>query len=389
MPLTPKERVLRCINGQPVDKIPVHHIQFSAHAAKAIMGREVLVGGAYLQWKEMEALWRGPEAHAEFEARCEEDAVALAKACGHDILRLSYWRWPKHKKPLNKLDEYTFVFQDPGGEPYKMIYDPEQELFTCEDSTGSIPLNQEKPVTRESLLAEVLAEEAKTERYQPVKELPQLAGMYEKYADYILKVGAGTIGINMKSVEELMAVIDWPDLYARKLMARAKRLAMDIPAYAAAGMRATFAVLDFCSPNGPIVSPALWSQVVVPALKVFIDACHSHGIYYFHCSDGNFWPVADAMFLEAGVDGWAEVDKSSGMDLHELRQAYPEVTLIGNIRSQVLHHGTLQDVEREVMACIEEAHRSGRIIIGVSNMIMPGTPAENILHMLDLIEKNR
>ena len=37
-------------------------------------------------------MWEGEDAHREFDARCEEDAVAVAKACGHDVLRLGYWR---------------------------------------------------------------------------------------------------------------------------------------------------------------------------------------------------------------------------------------------------------------------------------------------------------
>src|SRR6516165_7120054 len=91
--MTPKERVLATINGRPVDRIAVHNIQFSAHAARCITGRDTYVGGEYLQWREMRAIWDGPAAHEEFLARSERDALAIAQACGHDILRLSYWRW--------------------------------------------------------------------------------------------------------------------------------------------------------------------------------------------------------------------------------------------------------------------------------------------------------
>ena len=110
---------------------------------------------------------------------------------------------------------------------------------------------------------------------------------------------------------------------------------------------------------------------------------------YFYTSDGNFWPVANMMFDEAGVDGWMETDRSAGMDLRALRTRFPNATIQGNIRVQVLHTGSKEDVTREVMDCLAAAHEMGGVIVGASNLIMPGTPSENIMTMLKLIEDNR
>ena len=95
------------------------------------------------------------------------------------------------------------------------------------------------------------------------------------------------------------------------------------------------------------------------------------------------------MFNTAGIDGWLETDRSAGMDLRRLRERFPKVTFQGNIRSQLLHAGTRDEVVRETMDCLETAHELGGVIVGVSNLIMPGTPPENILAMLETIEKNR
>ena len=112
-------------------------------------------------------------------------------------------------------------------------------------------------------------------------------------------------------------------------------------------------------------------------------------MHYFYPSEGNFWPVADDIFNVAGVDGWMETDRSAGMDLRLLRQRYPAVTFQGNIRSQVLHRGAADDVCREVLGCVEVAHELGGVIVGASNLIMPGTPPKNIFAMLRTIEENR
>ena len=55
--MTSKERVLATIEGRPVDRVPVGHISFSGHTAAIILGREAYVGGAFVQWKEMNALF--------------------------------------------------------------------------------------------------------------------------------------------------------------------------------------------------------------------------------------------------------------------------------------------------------------------------------------------
>ena len=41
------------------------------------------------------------------------------------------------------------------------------------------------------------------------------------------------------------------------------------------------------------------------------------------------------------------------------------------------------------MDCLDVAHELGGVIVGCSNMIMPGTPIENIHAMLDCIRENR
>lgn len=51
--------------------------------------------------------------------------------------------------------------------------------------------------------------------------------------------------------------------------------------------------------------------------------------------------------------------------------------------------GDAEDARRETMECLEAAHEMGGVVVGTSNMIMPGTPPENIHMMLRCIEDNR
>ena len=128
---------------------------------------------------------------------------------------------------------------------------------------------------------------------------------------------------------------------------------------------------------------------MLPRLRRFSEACHQHGLYYLFASDGNLWPVAEDLFSASGIDGYFEIDRRAGMDLHELRSCYPHLTLIGNISSHTLHRGTKEEILEETLSCIEEAKKSGNIIVGTSNYFMPGTPEENLKTMIETIEKYR
>jgi len=390
--MTSKERVLATIRGEPVDRVPVYHLQFSGHAASVILGREdVCIGGEHNQWLEMNAMWEGEDAHAEYVERTETDAVAITRACGMDLLRLGYWRWGE--KPTKKIDEWTFLFGDPDGDWYTLSYDPEIELFTRKTSKGDATESRSPvrwTITEGQLTERVRAAEERASGYTaPAGADARLKATIDKYPDYLVRHGGGTVAIDMGSPAELMAVALWPELYARLLMAQAHVHAANVPAMAEAALGVNISGCDFCSAQGPSVSPATYREVVIPALKLIVDACHERGMYYFYTSDGNFWPVAADLFEVAGVDGWLETDRSAGMDLRRLRERFPSVTFQGNIRVQVLHRGTRDDVVREVTDCLDVAHELGGVIVGASNLIMPGTPPENILAILETIEQNR
>ena len=395
--MTSKQRVLATIKGEPVDKVPVHHIQFSGHSASVILGRpNVCVGGGHVQWLEINALWESEDAHRAFEQRCTDDAIDLAMALGHDIIRTGYWRWGGRERPAKKLDERTFLFGDPGGDWMTVGYDPEIELLTVKHGKAGGPAqaashnDPRAELTEDELRRDVEAEEEAARSHVPRTQADaSLKATIEKYPGHIIRHGGGTVMIDMGSVRELMAVATWPGLIARRLMARAKRIAMDVPAMAAAGVEVNISGMDFCSRQGPCISPELFRDVVTPALKVIVDATHEHGMSYFYTSDGNFWPVAEQMFDAAGIDGWMETDKSAGMDLRLLRERFPRATIVGNIQSQVLHHGSKGDVVSEVMDCMDVAHELGGVIVGCSNLIMPGTLPGNIIAMMETIEKNR
>ena len=282
-----------------------------------------------------------------------------------------------------------------------MFYEPELELLTRVEGRGrgGHPIGRlaaDPEITEEGLRAMITEEERRLESGKGDRpldvasmRLSELKASIERYPEYLLRHGGGTVSVDMQSVAELSAVALWPDLFARLLTTRAQVIAQEVPGLAAAGLEVNLSGHDFCTERGPSISPETYRKVVIPGLKIIADACHENDMYYFYTSDGHFWPVAADVFETAGVDGWFETDRSSGMELRPLRERFPNVVFQGTIRSQVLHRGTRDDVLRETMECLEAAHDLGGIIVGASNLIMPGSPPENITTMLETIEANR
>lgn len=382
--MLPKERVRATFERRPVDKVAVAHLGFASETASMILGREAYVGGGIQQWREACALWEGEDAHQEFLERSRRDAFELAVATGQDLVRMGYWRMPA--RPTRRPDENAFLYGDPEDEYRVYRFDADTELYS---------IVEQRPPERgipdyEALEAAVAKHEAALDEFQPTEAT--FAGtrrLIEQYGrEHTVRTDAGYIGLPYDAIW-LEATVLRPDLIGRFLDTWAERLVRSVPHLAAVGAQYVFGGGDFASNTGTFYSPRVFRELMLPRLKRMTDACHAHGLPYLFASDGCLWPVADDLFGAAGVDGYYEIDRRAGMDLQELRERYPHLTLVGNLSSHTLHKGTPQEVADEVASCIETARRHGGIMVGLSNYALPGTPPENVQAMLDAVERLR
>lgn len=187
----------------------------------------------------------------------------------------------------------------------------------------------------------------------------------------------------------LRAIVLKPSLVSRLLDVQAEMAVRSMKPLREIGAKLIFGGGDLASNDGPFYSPESFRELMLPRIKRIAEACHEQGMLYLFASDGNLWPIADDLFGESGVDGYYEIDRRAGMDLGRLRARFPELTLLGNISSHTVHEGSPKGVISETRSCIEEAKRNGGIIVGVSNIVTPSTPIENIRAMLRTIMEFR
>ena len=86
--------------------------------------------------------------------------------------------------------------------------------------------------------------------------------------------------------------------------------------------------------------------------------------------------MAEDLFGWAKPHAFYECDYDAGMHFDKLRDAYPELVLMGNVSCDLLQRGTPDAVAARARACIEAA--APRVILASANSILHSTPSENV-----------
>lgn len=145
---------------------------------------------------------------------------------------------------------------------------------------------------------------------------------------------------------------------------------------------------DYASNNGPLMSPHVFREFILPMLKRAVDAIHEEGGYVIKHSDGNIWSLLD-MIVDTGIDGINPMEPVAGMDIGEVKRKYGKrVCLVGNIDcGRLLSRGSIEEVESAVKECILNASPGGGHIISSSNSIHSSVKPENYIAMINAVKK--
>jgi hypothetical protein len=372
--MLPRERVAAAFGHQPSDKVPIYQAGFSSRVASCVLGREAFVGGGIQQYREAAALWEGRAAHQEFIERSFADACELCEALDLDLVRTSYWR--KEERPIRRIDELTFAYAD--GEVWR--FDPPSESYGC----VARPPGPEPDVR---LAAERQLRDAHA--YAPTEEhFPELRRAVERFGVERAIPGNGISIAVPREAEWMEATVLSPEVVDAILDAQAICAAKGAAVMARMGLRYCFGGGDLAGARGPLYSPAFFREHLLPRLSRISDTCHAAGVLHLFASDGNLWPIADDLFGRSGIDGYYEVD-GSFMPLRRLRERFPHLVLLGGIRSETLHLGTVEEVREETRVALETAKEIGGCVIGCSNQIVAATPECNLWAMMETMDRHR
>ena len=374
---TGKDRIKAAFNQVQVDRVPRFDQTVYSNVASAVLGRDLLVGGGSLRFAEVEARFKGAEAAAEFEDRLLEDVACFYRSMEYDMARIP---WRDTRKATAKLDQYTYFFGDQSKrEPWEICrYAPESHNWHTADSWLAGGDMDRLCDYLKALSDSWDGPDKNPDRFDSLKRFKDMTG-----EDLALAATVGGLGIPMWEPAWLMAVVVAPELVADELERQCEQALEDLILASQIGVDVALAGMDCCLNTGPAYSPEAFESLLIPRLKRITAKCDEVGIRYVFRTDGKTWPVADLLFGKSGVHGYGEIDYQAGMRLAGLREKFPRLCLLGNLDcGGALVRETEQEVRQAVRDNLEETGGMGHIF-GSSNSIMPETPPENYLAMLD------
>ncbi len=141
---------------------------------------------------------------------------------------------------------------------------------------------------------------------------------------------------------------------------------------------------DIATKHGPIFPPSFLEACHFPYVQRLTEAWHSRGYKVVYHSDGNYEGIIPQL-MAAGVDGFYCLEPGCGMDIIRLKKRWPEMTWAGGLDGvSLMEKGSPESVAREVRRQIREtdALRTGGLFVATSSEINPTIPAENFLAMV-------
>ncbi len=146
---------------------------------------------------------------------------------------------------------------------------------------------------------------------------------------------------------------------------------------------------DMGTQESQLMSIPAYERHLKPRLKRWCDLSHAHGKKVLFHTDGaarNFVPH----LIEAGIDILNPIQHvCPGMECDALNEDFGgQVVFHGGIENQkVLPFGTVDDVRKETLACLETLGANGGYIPCSCHNIQAGNPVENIIAMIDTVKE--
>lgn len=128
---------------------------------------------------------------------------------------------------------------------------------------------------------------------------------------------------------------------------------------------------DMCSKSGPLISPGMFREFLLPRYRRFTHAIRAGGCGHIIVdSDGDERPLIP-LWLEGGVDIVFPFESQFGLDIREVRDQYPELGIIGGVNKRALEFDR-HEMDKE-LAKVPYMLESGRYIPccdhGVTNQV--------------------
>jgi len=150
------------------------------------------------------------------------------------------------------------------------------------------------------------------------------------------------------------------------------------------GIKIVYTGDDYAYNSGPMVSPLQFREIFYPGLKKVMQGFKDLGLFVIKHTDGNIMPIID-MIVDSGIDCLDPIDPVAGMDISYIKKTYGDrIAIKGNVDcAQTLTFGSVEETIEETKRCLEIGMKGGRYIFSSSNSIHSDVKPENFIAMLE------
>ena len=356
--LTPGERLVRCLSGADIDRVPYG------------------VGIGWWPWGQTLEKWRGETGRPDLD---------ISREFGFDpsfaVPALESGVWP-HFEPETIEETAEFV----------VSRDWRGILMRNRRDGHSMPEFLDYPVKTDDDW-----ERLKTERFR-IDDPGRVTQNWDEFRERLkacgeaVQVGAFPWGVfgtprDLLGAEELLVSFYTRPHLVRDMMQHLTSLWLALWERVAAEVRIDHIHIweDMSGRQGSLISPAMIEDFMMPCYDRVAAFARAHGVRLISVdSDGDCGELVPLM-MRHGVNVFFPFEVQAGNDVREYRRQYPALGIFGGLDKRALA-GTRADVDVEVERAAEMV-RHGRFVPGFDHLIAPDATWDNYRYAAEQLKK--
>jgi uroporphyrinogen-III decarboxylase len=144
---------------------------------------------------------------------------------------------------------------------------------------------------------------------------------------------------------------------------------------------------DMCFKTGPLISPDMFKQYLLPRYKRVTEALRKHGVdIIFVDSDGNIEELLP-LWMEGGVNMIWPLEIAAENDPVALRKEYGKDLILGGGINKMALTGSKQNIEKEVMSKVPFLLEQGGYFPSIDHFVPPDVSLENYQYYINCMRK--
>jgi len=136
---------------------------------------------------------------------------------------------------------------------------------------------------------------------------------------------------------------------------------------------------DMCYKGGPMISPAMFREFMMPYYKRLTAAMRDCGVKHFMLDTDGDHTELTPLFLEAGVTGLYPLEVAAGMDAVTVRREFPQLQIAGGVDKMAIARGR-DAIDAELDRLFPAMFEEGGFIPHIDHMVHPDIAWEDFIY---------